>query len=218
MTKLKIKIAIALAIMMIAVNVFPYIYFNNAGTGYDVTSGDQKVMTAGNSINRYIEDIAANFLLAKADILTFSNLYELSDSSIDYEEWLRVLNSAEDNIKKSMDAYSQLIQLAETTPYNQAVLDKLMNFNYPGFLSKHNLNTGIYLEVEFFLNQGNVTGAFKKIAASLDTISGILTQIKAEVNADTMPGLTDIWRINEEFSTALLFGEYVAMVFSEINL
>ncbi|MCP4151078.1 MAG: hypothetical protein GY757_25260, partial [bacterium] len=86
MTKLKLKIIIALTVMMIAVNGFSRIYFNGAGTGYDETSGDQKVMTADNSINHYIEDIAANFLLAKADILTFSNLYELSDSSIDYEE------------------------------------------------------------------------------------------------------------------------------------
>ncbi len=217
MTKFKLKILIGIVCIAMAIHGFSLICGNGAGTAYTNDGSEADSKNSGNTINLLIEDAAAHFMLSKSDILYFSNLYEMADSGIDFNQWRESIDNAIYNLEKSQKFYSNIIQTAEATPYNMPVLEKLANFNYLAFVSSNNLNTSIMQQVESFLSRGDITGMFKEISDKLKAVDAVLRAIDNEVTIDTIPGVESVWRLNNEVSEFMLFGEYVAMVFYEIN-
>jgi hypothetical protein len=196
---------------------FSCILQNGSGKGYgdgdDYSSGD-KIKSSSSIITNYIIVGAGYYLDAHSYFITFLNRVELSElRGINYNEWNQLVNSALSNIKNAKDTFSLLIEVAESTPYNQTVISKLMTFDYDYYLNEHKLNSVIFNYVENYLKQGDIRGVHKRIYSDVIEIENLLTSIKGELSLFKMPELSNLWKINEKFSETLIFGQYVARIF-----
>jgi hypothetical protein len=113
----------------------------------------------------------------------------------------------------AVKTYYQLIHRAERTPYNQAFISKLMDFDYVGGMEKWKLNSVIFNKVEAFLHKGDVTGCYKHIYDECLAITWMLYPVKYDLFLNRMPELSGLWKINERCSEMLLFGQYLSRVF-----
>jgi hypothetical protein len=105
--------------------------------------------------------------------------------------------------------------LAEQTPYNEKVIERLMDFDYTGFMAKHGLNSIIFKDVQTFLSNGNITGMYKHIHSKFNSIISILYSLRAETSEQII-SINYIWILNELSHNTLIFGQYTARCFNEI--
>ena len=208
-----------LAIFLLNIKTFSRISANGAGGGYDDPDGKSNlVSTKENSIiENYIEKGGGYFLNAYSDILSISNRIEMANiQGLVYEELKSILNSAIENIRNAKATYYLLIKKAQDTPYDPVVNLKLRSFDYQEFMTEYSLNSDIFYEVEGYLKIGNITGTFIRIYNSFINIEKLLLSIKSEISLDKMPTLSKIWEINQESSSTLIFGQYIARIFYEL--
>lgn len=211
------KALIGIFLIMIYFNAFPFIYDNGAGTGYG-GEGDKTSSYTGSMIEGYIIEGAGYFLNGYSDVLMLLNKIEVSGTKgLDFTELNKLLDSALDNIKNSKNIYYNLIRAAEITPYNEPIISKLINFDYVSFMMKNSLNSEIFQAVEKNLRSGNITGIFKQNYADMEYLEGLLLIIKEKVSANEMPVINKLWKLNQEYASALLYGQYVAQVFYAIK-
>ncbi|UCH95402.1 MAG: hypothetical protein JSV88_00770 [Candidatus Aminicenantes bacterium] len=212
----------ALILLMIPTGLLARFMANGSGGGYvegdKDSSGKAGFQCLVNPIERYVIEGAAYYLDAYSDVLAFLNRVEGSDlKAMDYEEAQQVLDRALGNMNNAAKAYYHLIRRAESTPYNETVISKLMDFDYTGFMQEWGLNSGVFKKVEEHLQTGNITGIYKQIYTEFTTITGELYSMREELSANKLPQLSDCWRLNECCSRTLLFGQYVSRVFYAIR-
>ncbi len=218
---------LAVGLILTTGNAYGYIAANGAGIGYCDPAGDpgceeDKSGTALSMsyapIESYIEEGGGYFLNAFSTLLSMSNRVEMTNlAGIDRGELQQIVNQSLENITRAKYTYSLLIRAAEETPYNPDVLLKLKNFDYRGFMTRHSLNSVIFKEVEAYLQKGDITGIFKRVNNGFLSIEKLLLSIKTKTDLKRVPELSDIWKINEEASDTLIFGQYVARIFSELS-
>ena len=93
----------------------------------------------------------------------------------------------------------------------------MKSFDYYYFMKENDLNGIIFNEVADFLKNGDIIGVYKWIYLRISEIEDILFFIKIEMNFHGIAALTNLWKLNGAYSRALLFGQYVAMVFDAIS-
>jgi virulence-associated protein VapD len=219
--KKNLILTILVGVMILLVtpaDVLSRIMQNGAGTGYDEsdeTSGFQSgYLNIGNTIERYVIKGAGYYLDAYSDILAFLNRMELSDmQGMDYNESRQILDRAMANMIDVLKIYERLIKKAEVTPYNEAVISKLMEFDYNGFMQERGLNSVIFGKVEDHLKRGDITGLLRQMYTEFAVIAGLLSSVRDELNLEKLTEMSKVWRLNERCSQALLFGQYGSMVF-----
>lgn len=173
--------------------------------------------SAVNPINSYVIQGGGAFLKSHSDVLNFLNLIEISEIySADYTQLKTLIDSAIENMNMAKYYYTQLYQLAQITPYNSIVIDKLHVFNYKQFQIDNNLNPYIFWNVRDYLKTGDVRGIYQKMLSDTDRILGILTQLQTIISNNDMPENSILWTVNQEFFSCLMFDQYTAMVFYEI--
>jgi len=211
------KILIGILLIMVYFNSFSLIYDNGAGTGYGGEE-DGKSAYSGNTIENYIIEGAGYFLAGYSDVLRLLNRIELSGSAgPDFAELNTILESALNNVKSSGYTYANLIQEAEITPYNESVIAKLIRFDYKSFLISNGLNSDVFQPVETYLGNGNITGIFRQNYSDMLYLEALLLSLKVSIKLSEMPELNTLWKLNQEYASALLFGQYVAQVFQAIK-
>lgn len=179
---------------------------------------DDECEKAAVSMKTLIVQGAGYFLNSNSDMLQFLNRIEMSDlNGINYTELSNIINSAIENMEKAKDAYYNLKQKADNTPYNRWFIERLLTFDYAGFQVKKGLNASIYNDVIAYLSRGDVTGVFGHILAKTGVILNKLYIIKALVDANTFPEMSILWRINQDFSEVTLFGQFGAEIFYEVT-
>ena len=195
---------------------FGCIWQNGAGGGYGVGEGDGGDGTAAihNTIEYYITLGAGYYLNSNSNFQEFLAIVEMQDiRGIDFNAMQKAAGSSLVNMENAGIIYMSLVKQAETTPYNQAVIAGLKDFDYQSFMLENNLNPVVLAEVEGFLQQGDITGLLKKVHTDLVDISEMLKPVNEELALNRVPQLTVLWRINETFSRVSLFGSYTARVF-----
>jgi len=207
-----------LILFMIPTAVFPRIWGNGAGGGYDGADGGSSnaagIQSQFNTIETYVIRGAGFYLEAYSDILLLLNRIEESElNGMDYDEVRQISDRALMNMYNSIETYYYLIRRAEMTPYNDAFITKLMAFDYAGFMEKRQLNSVLFTKVEEYLRKGDITGTFKYIYIELTAIVKMLHSIRNDLYFGKIPELSDLWRINELCSQTLLFGQYMSRVF-----
>jgi len=191
---------------------------NGAGGGYDDGDGTNGVLSSYRSMSSTIEGYvvkgAGYYLDAYSDILVFLNRMELSDiQRMDYNESRQLLDRALDNMTNALQTYERLIKKAEVTPYKEAFISKLMDFDYNGFMQVRGLNSVIFGKVEDHLKRGDITGLLRQTYTEFTVIFWLLRSVRDELNLEKLPEMSKVWRLNERCSQALLFGQYGSMVF-----
>ncbi len=217
------RIVAVFVLVVLVVSVSPILAFveaNGSGTGYGGGDGPDgsSSYTGYFTIENYIEIAAGYYLKAKRDVDGLLAMVELQDIEGVWPEDMReAAESASDNINNALWAYDLLIQKAEATPYNSAVISTLNGFDYDGFMLEQGVVGEVFSEVKGFLKEGDITGVFKRKHSDCLKIAALLNSVKSEIYENNLPGLPGLWKLNRTFARSSLFGSYVAMVFFEIR-
>lgn len=169
------------------------------------------------SMNQFVVEGASYFLKSHSSYLELLQKIEISE--IEYVP-LGILdetaNTAIRQMQDSVLAYNQLKSWAAVTPYNEDVINLLKNFNYMSFLQEQSLNSAIFWNVRDYLKSGDVLGIYDKMLVDSNTILKMLGEIEADLASGKIPKNHSLWKLNQVYLEALIFDQYVAMVFASI--
>ena len=210
-----VTILVILLFTAIPINLFPIIFANGSGGCYGGGQGEGETAAVKNAgiIEYFVIEGAGYYLNAHSEILTYLNRLELSYGRVDAYEWLPILDKALINMENAIAIYQVLIQMAEVTPYNETVIEKLKAFDYHQFMVENGLNESIFKEVESYLKNGDITGVYRRIYTKFQEMKGLLLSIRHDVSLYKIPPLPDNWRLNELCSLTLVLGQYMSYVF-----
>jgi hypothetical protein len=206
---------------LFVLNVYPFINHNGAGGGYDgsgegVSPGIQAV--ENQSIEYYIMAAGTYYLEANTRVQTLLKLVEQQEiQGINYFEMQLVVNRALNYVQMAKDTYAQLIRRAEATPYNETFLAKLRDFDYGSFMVKNSLNPVLFELVRLYLQNGDITGMFKRTYSDVTGMIELLVKIRESVSQYLLPDISLFRQLNENQAISSIFGSYAARVFSEIH-
>ncbi|MCX6581963.1 MAG: hypothetical protein NT166_17475 [Candidatus Aminicenantes bacterium] len=215
-TGLKFVSRILLAVFvlfLVQVNVFALIYGNESQKGFGNPGGK----SSGPTIKTYVLQGAGYFLNSYSDILLFLNKIELAElNGVDYIELQNIVTRAGENIQQQKDAYLNLTQLADATPYDPAVIDQLSSFDYAAFQREKALNSVIFADVQSYLSKGDIRGVYHRFLAVAETLQAQLNTIKTDIDAGRYPQPSALWNLDQISAQSLLFGQYTAEVFYRV--
>lgn len=202
-------------------NLFGMIFGNGSGCVYcssPTESADlNNAPCSNNLINLYIEEGAASFLSSYAIMLQVMSSMELiNQQGFDRDELKLTVNLARKKVQNAILSYKQIIELAESTPYNPDIVASLQSLDYLSFKSGNSMNDSIFYTVQDYLQNGDVTGAYQWIYINLLTISRSLETLSESLSSESVPQAALFWDINKRFNHTLLFGQYMAEVFYSI--
>lgn len=185
------------------------------GTG---SSGTASASEIGNEEIRFLVIKGAGYYLtSQSKIQEFFKYIELSEIyGSNYEGFQVTLNAAIGSMENAKAVYKALINFAEATPYNQEVIDKLKSFDYDAFIEDKRLNPVIFNEVKSYLNNGDVTGIYKKFYDNTVIILEKLDVIKQQVDGNISPEKAVLWEVNNLYFNTQLFGQYATQVFNNL--
>lgn len=191
---------------------------DGAFAGGDGTSSNEGANLACLSIEELIIKGAEYFFKAQANINSLSEKVEISDlyGPDFYTLWWTV-NSALDNMNIARYYYQELQYKADNTPYNQVVINKLLDFDYDSFQEENGLLKDVFSEVKGYLKNGDVRGVFSRTLAYFDTLKNTLEAIKGELYAGKVPSNNHMWNLNQVCAKAHMFGQYVSRIFYAIK-
>ena len=197
------------------------IWHNGAGGGYDDggDGGDGLAGTAAinHMIEYYITLGAGYYLSAGSNFQSFLKMVEMQDiQGIDILTLQKAAGSSHINMKSAAYIYMLLVKQAEATPYNEAVIAGLKDFDYNTFMLENGLNPVVFAEVEGYLQKGDITGLLKKVHTDLAELAAMLKAVNEELTVNRVPPLPDLWRLNETFSRVSQSGSYTARVFAAV--
>ena len=112
--------------------------------------------------------------------------------------------------------YRALINVAEVTPYNQEVIDKLKSFDYNAYVEDKRLNPVIFSAVKSYLSNGDVTRIYRKFYDNMVRILDKLYFIKQQVDGNILPEKIGLWEVNNLYFDNQLFGQYATQVFNNL--
>jgi hypothetical protein len=216
--KLALKLSVCIFIL-IGINLmsFGLIMGNFGDCGFDSGGGKDISIVKDVSIKLYITEGAGYFLNSNSGMQLFLNKIEMSElNGVDYKELRDILYRTIENMEKAKEAYYNLKQKADNTPYNQAFINQLLFFDYAGFQNEKGLNETILKYVESFLREGDMRGFFAILLANSDKILNKLYTVKESVDSDRFPEISTIWRLSQDYSETILFGQYGSEVFYKI--
>lgn len=197
-------------------NIYPIFMGNHSCRAYN-NCDDEGETRSGASPGQLLIQGGGYFLASNSEILKFLNKIEMAEvNGMDYTELQSIINLAIQNMENARDIYTQIISIAKETPYDQDAINQLKLFDYNGYSERNLLIKEIFAIVTNFLKAGDVTGAYIKIKADMNSILNQLYQIKSSVDANKFPDISLLWRINQNYNALMLFGMYMAEVF--INL
>jgi len=188
---------------------------NGAGGGYD---GGESPAADNNPIEALIVEGGCRYLEANSYIQILLRTIEGQDrEAVDFEELRLTAENAFEKMDLAVKTYENLIRLAGSTPYDQIVISKLMNFDYGLFVQQQALNPATWKEVEGYLKNGDITGVFKRVSSSFSSIAALVAVMKSVISQHRLPLLPLCWQLNEKSAGVSLFGSYVARVFDAIQ-
>jgi len=205
------------ALLFSAAHVHARLFSNHSDSAYnggDDSSSSEGASLACLNIGELIIKGAEYFFKAQADINLLSENTEISDLyGADFFTLRWSVNSALDNINMTRYYYLELQYKANHTPYNQVIINKLLDFDYDSFREQNSLLKDVFSEVKGYLVNGDVRGVYSRISAHLDSLVNILEAIKVELSAGKVPSNNHMWNLNQVCAKAHMFGQYVARVF-----
>jgi hypothetical protein len=210
---LLVGISASLIVLFVTSNFsYPLIMGNFGENLYDYQKESSTRITV------YIVEGAGNFLQAYSDILLLLNRVEMAGiDGIDYKEVEEMLDRAIMSLDQAKGAYERLTRETAYIPYNTTMIDKLLRFDYPGFEKERGLNAAVFKKVRSYLFIGDVRGIYRFLLENTVVISKQLHRIKEYVAAGKFPGISRLWRLNQDFAETILFGQHAAQVFQTLS-
>jgi hypothetical protein len=181
------------------------------------SSNQSIVQSSGSQINFLVVIGAGYFLDSHSNFQLFLNKVELSELyGLNYDDLNGILDAAISNMVSAKTTYYALKTVAASTPYNQSVIEGLKAFDYDGFFYGRNLNPFVFKSVKAFLYNGDVTGSYSEMFSNKSLLLVKLLFVKSFVAKGNIPPISELWSLNQLYSNSLLFGQYIAMIFSSV--
>lgn len=197
--------------------VYPYLYGNwreclvAPGCTCTVTLDIAKSKTS--SLKTYITESAGYFFDSHTSYQAVLNRVEMADiNGVDYKELRTIIYSAIGHMEKARAAYENVKIIAAKTSSHQEMIDKLMRFDYDGFRIRYGLNEPIFERVKSLLIIGDITGLDDTVLSNMDAILKQLYTARAIVDKYSTPDVAILWRINQSYFEAQLFGQYLSEI------
>jgi hypothetical protein len=207
---------ILLFVPVIAIQSFPIIFANGSGGGYQ--TGEENLNGAANGMEALVIRGANEYLQAYADTLVFLRQMEMQPlQGIDYAGCRDILTGSLSHLHRAMETYRLLIRQAEATPYNTAVLMRLRDFDYKGFMERNGFDGVIIEKVKAQLLGGDITGFYRMIYSRMDQTRSLIAKVTGDVSQNKLPPVITLWQLNRMYYNTLRAGQFVAMVFGTIN-
>ncbi|MDQ1353833.1 MAG: hypothetical protein QG657_4140 [Acidobacteriota bacterium] len=205
--------------MLFANDLFPFFVGNYTGRGFEPGNPlKANLVNDISTINQYIIEGGGYYLKSDSDFILLLNKVEMSGLyGLNYEEALRIVNSAVYNLERARVTYFKLTILADTTPYDLTVQSQLINFDYKGFQEGKGFNPNVFTLVEKYLSKGDIRGIYHKLYNDVSGILGRLYRVKAGLEKNELTAISDLWSIHQQYADSIFFGQYVAAVFFEIK-
>lgn len=171
------------------------------------------------TINIHITKGAAFYFISYGHFLDFLSQMELEkiNNGVDLKQLRLALNNAIVNMEKAMEQYHHFKKLAESTKYDQKVLERLAKFDYSSFQEKHKLNESIFAKVTCYLSNGEIREMYTRVFLDTEKILDKANSIKKLLDSNKTPDKQELMNLNQAYVQSLLFGQYAANVFQEIK-
>jgi hypothetical protein len=161
---------------------------------------------------------ASNFLQSNADVLLFLNEVEVSEiNGFNYVRSLELIGSAIEKLEKARTDYEGMVVMSDgpgDPPCDKMVANgKLRTFDYEGLVAKEGLNKEVMSLAASFLVKGDIAGVYKKMLTEVDLILADLYAMRDTLKKEVQPDLASCWTLLHRYSDAILFGNYVTLVF-----
>ncbi len=222
-------VPVLLLVFLCGANVYGRIVTNGAGGGFcplsmnsNCDDGGELVGTArinsASSIENLIEEGGSYYLEAMSGIAKLSaHIERYRDDALNFKDLECVTGKIHEDLSNAILYYSLLIQMAEVTPYNTAVISKLREFDYSGYQVANGLNREIFGEVTTQLKSGHIIGIFNRLHDDMVSLEDILLSVRQDIRVSKPPEIKSIWLLNEKAYNIFIFGQYVARVFSALQ-
>ena len=209
-------------ILTFFVIVFILFLFNMNGFSKIIANYSEKGFESpGREIIRlHIIEAAGYFLKSYSNFLLLLNNVELSDierERIDYAQCRQIINDTILQMENARERYGTLKQIADSTPYNQTVISRLLDANDSLLQERDGSKSVISNEVAVYLRSGDVRGIYHQMFSDTRQILDMLSVIKSAVEAEMTPANFDLWKVNRFYSRSMLLGQYIAEIFSKIT-
>ncbi len=176
-----------------------------------------QVIASGSSLRDYLIEGAGAFLNSYANALVFMNQIEMGElHGYDFTGMSQSIDRAILHMESAENFYVNLKNLADITPYNPEVIFALKRFHYSSYCNDFRLNKTIFRNVQGYLQWGDVRGAYGQMLTDTIRILDCLYRVKYALDDSRLPEGQLAWDLNQYYSDSLLFGQYMAGVFSEI--
>ncbi|MCK4764804.1 MAG: hypothetical protein KAW12_21580 [Candidatus Aminicenantes bacterium] len=215
--KLQLLFGTLLVIFILAgsTSIFAYIMGNDAPVAF---KNPPRGAESTSTIKTYIAAGAGCYLDSYSDFVLLLNRVELWDSkTYGFNELQVQVNGALAKLENARQTYSDLIEAADATPYNETAVVKLESLDYKAFRKENGLNSDIFDKVEAELSKGNIRAIFHRLKTDVENITVKLTSLKKQIEANEFPSIPVLWEINSQYAQTLLYGQYAAQVFSKIK-
>lgn len=210
--KSKVKNCLMLALIMCltsGLHIFPYFFDNHSGGGFGGGGDGERSV----SLESYVIQGAGYFLDAYSNAMAYSQKVELSGN---IKEIKALLDKAVESMTNANATYTTLKNLADNTPYNMEVISRLEAFNYEGLKEANAMLMEPFKRMEKYLSKGDIRSIYGETLRDTETLLEYLTMLKTEADGGKMPSIPVTWKLNQQFSRTLMFGQYVAQVFDAV--
>lgn len=212
---------ILIVMLLFTVGIYGTICANYSPCAYQGECPDASnqsiVQGIGGHINYLVVKGASFFLESHSDFQLFLNKVELSEiNGVNYDELNGIIDDAIAKMDSAQYTYYVLKVVAAETPYNQSVIERLKSFDYDEFFYGRDLNPVVFNKVKEYLYNGDITGAYCEMLSNKSLLLEKLLFVKSFVAKGSIPPISELWSLNQLYSNSLLFGQYIAMIFSSV--
>lgn len=165
-------------------------------------------------LGQLIIEAAGRYIKSNSDYQLILREIELSGpNGPNFAVLQELVNNAAENMRMANSSYGQIQQTSEGLDYDPVVLEKLCQFDYPGYQAANNAVPAIFEKVANYLKNGDVKGTYRQAYTASAEILQALESLKSSIDKNKLPKLNDCWRLNQLYLETELFGQYVSEVF-----
>jgi hypothetical protein len=166
-------------------------------------------------------DAASNFLQSNANVLLFLNEVEISESNgFNPVRALELVGSAIEKLERARADYAEMVVMSDGPggpPCDKMMVNgRLGTFDYAGLVAKEGLNKEIMSLAASYLVKGDIAGVYRKVLSDVDVILADLYTMRDTLKKEAQPSLASCWTLLHRYSDAILFGNYVTLVFYQL--
>jgi len=215
-----VLIGVLVLLMGLQTNLNGMIRLNNSEEAFDDTGTESNTLASERAIGvrGLVITGASAFLESHSAYLAFLQQFELSEiQTISTTQLNSLLDKSLKAMENAENIYYELMGKAERTPYNRDVYWRLICFDYTDFQYSRGLNRDVFSRVSYYLRYGDVRGCYRYNLSCCREILDTLYRVKELILSGNTRSVDEVWRLNQKYSEALLFGQYVAEVFYRVT-